>query len=418
MSDTTPVRPQPSSDKSKFIRTYAKDVAALAGGKGGAPIKVSTPTPPPPPPPRVAPPPPPKPTPPPVRPPPPQPSAAEREATLERLRQKVEASRPLPPPPVVAPPPVVKAPPPPPPITPPKVEEKLSPIHTYKSDFADRIDQKGASTFSVLAAEQDTQPKAIVVKKKSSVAAVSIAVALIVLGGGGLGTAVWYVMHSNVLPGSPLRAPSLVFADEQVQLTSSGPELMSELAALANEPLPDGNVLVVYVTEATTTTKGQVIETPRTGGALIKAMQLPAPDILLRNVSEESTVGIVNAGGETRPFFVFGVTSYERTFAGMLAWERSMARDLVTLYPARGEGDLAPSGTSATIGTSTPVFAEPVRPQTAFVDAIVSNHDVRILRDTRGQSLILYGYVGKNLLILARDEAAYAALIGRLSGKD
>jgi hypothetical protein len=115
---------------------------------------------------------------------------------------------------------------------------------------------------------------------------------------------------------------------------------------------------------------------------------------------------------------VFGVTSYERTFAGMLAWERSMMRDLVTLYPSREGGNLTPTATSTIIGTSTPVFVEPIRPQDAFTDAIVANHDVRVLRDTAGQSLVLYGYVGKDLLILARDEAAYAALLGRLSEKE
>lgn len=337
---------------------------------------------------------------------------------MDRLRQKVQVSRTLPQPPVIAPPPPPVQMPPPPPVIAPKVEEKVSPIHTYKSDFADRIDQKGATTFSVLAAEQDAKPTPTPTTKKSNTLLLLTAVILIVLGGGGLGTAAWYVMHNNVLPRSPSSAPSLVFADEQVQLTGTGPELMSELAALANEPLPEGNVLVVYISESTTTAEGQTIETPRAGGALIKAMQLPAPNILLRNVSEKSTVGIVNAGGETRPFFVFGVTSYERTFAGMLVWERSMVRDLATLYPARGAGGLAPSATSATIGTSTPVFTEAARPEGSFVDAVVANHDVRILRDTAGQSLILYGYVGKGLLILARDEAAYAALLGRLSDKE
>lgn len=190
---------------------------------------------------------------------------------------------------------------------------------------------------------------------------------------------------------------------------------MSEIAALANEPLPEGNVLVVYLAETTTTPKGGTIETPLAGGALIKAMQLPAPDILLRNISEESTVGIIHAGVETRPFFVFGVTSYERTFAGMLAWERSMARDLMTLYPAREAGALTPAATSTAIGTSTPAYVEPVRAQDTFTDAIVANHDVRVLQDTNGQTLVLYGYVGKDLLVLARDEAAYTALLSRLS---
>lgn len=417
MSDTMQSSSQPANNKSKFIRTYAKDVAALAGG----PTKILTekPAPPAPPPPVKAP--------SPVRPTPPRAEIQkakpdpEREATLERLRAKVAASpapapspRPAPPPP---PPPVFETPTPKPvPPIPPIASEKPSPIHTYTSDFADRIDERGAATFSVLAAQQDAGPTIPVqTRKKGSAVLVSIAVGLIVLGGAGLATATWYVLKTNTLPGGALSAPSLIFADEQVRLTGSGPDLMSEITALANEPLPEGNVLVLYLTEATTTPKGEAIEVPLAGGALITAMQLPAPDILLRNISEKSTVGIIHSGEETRPFFVFGVTSYERTFAGMLAWERSMGRDLTTLYPARGTGELAPAATSTSIGTSTPVYIEPIRAQDTFIDAIVANHDVRVLKDTKGQTLLLYGYVGKNLLVLARDEVAYSALLSRLA---
>lgn len=407
MSDT----PEPGTDKTKFIRTYAKDVALFAGGQGkahapqAAPEPVPTPSP--------------APAPSPAYTPPVSSDAIEREATLERLRRKVEQSVRDNPPPPIPPKPVFEEPiaPPPAPI-PPVVRENdtLSPLHTYKSDFADQIDQKGASAFSVLAAQQDAKPAQAPAAKKKNVVLVSAAVALIVFGGVGLATAVWYVMRANTVPGGALSAPSLVFADEQIRLTSSGPDLMSELAALASSPLPEGNVLVVYLSESTTTSKGSVTEVPLAGGALISAMELPAPDILLRNISPESTVGIVHAGEETRPFFVFRVTSYERTFAGMLSWEVSMARDLALLYPARAAGSLSPSGTTAAIGTSTPAYVEPVRPLAAFADAIVANHDVRVLRDTKGQTLMLYGYAQKDLLVLARDEAAYAALIARLSG--
>lgn len=414
MNDT----PQPQSDKSKYIRTYAKDVAMLAGGGGAqtppaAPKPVPQPTAPKP----HSPPPAPKPVPPPQPEPLPTPSNdEEREATLARLRQKVEESRKAMPPPPPTPAPRPIPPPPPPPVAPPPpAPERPSPIHTYKSDFSEHIDQKGASSFSVLAAEQDAKPTPAPVAKRRNTGLVVAAIALIALGGAGIGGAAWYVIRTNTLPGAPISAPSLVFADEQVRLTSSGSDLLSELSALANEPLPEGNVLVVYLVESTTDEKGNTVETPLAGGALIRAMQLPAPDILLRNVTGESTVGVASAGGETRPFFVFEVTSYERTFAGMLAWERTMARDLAVLYPAREAGSLLPSATSTAIGTSTPVAPTAALPQAAFTDAVVANHDVRILRDTAGQSLMLYGYVGKDILVLARDEAAFTALLSRLT---
>lgn len=417
MSDTA----QSTSDKSKYIRTYAKDVAALTGGQPKA--RVPQPN-----------------IPPPASPSPsPQlqmPRATEavartyntpiaptdpvREATLARLKEKmeenarmqIETRSPTPPPPqptFVEPPAEPLAP------IPAVAQEQPSPIHTYKSDFADRIDEKQASTFSVLAAQGDAPKSTPMVQKKDNRVAIIGAVVLIALGGAGLGGAAWYVMRSNMVPGAPLSAPSLFFADEQIRLTASGNDLMSEIAALANEPLPEGNVVVLYLSEATTTAKGGTVEVPLSGGTLISAMQLPAPDILLRNISQESTVGIIHAGEETRPFFVLKVRSYERTFAGMLAWETSMARDLTVLYPARGAGQLNPAGSSVPLASSSPPVTEAVRTNPTFEDAIVANHDVRVLRDTTGRSLMLYGYAKKDLLIIARDEAAYMGLISRLS---
>ncbi|HEX5774932.1 MAG TPA: hypothetical protein VFY28_03170, partial [Candidatus Paceibacterota bacterium] len=334
MSDTTHDPSSGAGDRSKYIRTYAKDVAALTGSEpvaGSEPRKTPPPTP--------APPPPKKPS------PWEMPKASqdtaklyaakepeeERSVVLERLRNKLKQSAaievedvaPAPeraPAPAPPPPPVFAEPPPPPPPVPPvpPKEAKPSPLHTYTSDFADRIDERKASTFSVLAAETDTKAPA---KKASrrTVASTALAVLLFALGGIGIAGAAWYVVRLSATPLAPLSVPSLVFADERVKLSGTGRELMQQLAETAREPLVDGNVLVTYLSESTTTPKGEPREIPLAGGALIRALQLPAPDILLRNVSPASTVGIVSAGLETRPFFVFRVTSYERTFAGMLA---------------------------------------------------------------------------------------------------
>lgn len=423
MSDTT-------EDRSKYIRTYAKDVAALTGASTARPDAAQTPA---------------------ATPPVPPPAkssawgrlekpirieeaagaseaAAERAAVLARLRAKldrsaqihIEESAPPPPPPALPPPkPVFAEPPAPPPLPMPPVPPKEvgpSPLHTYTSDFADHIDKRQASTFSVLAAESDAAKKRSTGARKKSLVSSVLATLLFVIGGVGIAGAYWYVMKLSATPLSPLPVPSLVFADERMKLSGTGPELLRQLADAASEPLVDGNVLVTYLSESTTTAKGEVVETPLAGGALIRALQLPAPDIFLRNVSPASTVGIISAGVETRPFFVFRVTSYERTFAGMLAWEETVGRDLALLYPSYGPPSVNEEAPVINLGTSTPVAAsEPAVPLPYFTDAVVASHDVRVLKDTRGNTLMLYGYADKATLILARDAAAFAALIPRLT---
>lgn len=451
-----------SSSPNPYIRTYAKDLAALQ--KGGQPPSVGTPS----------------------GTPPTTPADSERESVLARLRERaandpvkegqllpdrlpmpvpkaastgpatlpaptpppvrVVAPPPLPPPqpkpsappvpprpPVLTPPPVPPTPPPPPappiPLSPkPQAQvQSPSPIHTFKSDFADRIDTKGASTFSVLAAESDAGKKpGKKVREPFSlnrnVVITVLGMVLILAAGGGAYGVYRYVASKGVVPilGT---VPSLVFADERQSIAGEGQKLLEAMAASAEQPLGEGKVRVVYLTQASTTASQQTVDIPLSGGRLVGSLQLSAPDILMRNIGPDSTVGVVHAGSETRAFFILRVLSYERTFAGMLQWERDMRQALNVLYPDYPTSLPAPTvvtttkvvnGKTITATTTLPGIAPtPVAPR--FVDEIVANHDTRALKDGEGRTLLIYGYKDKELLVIARDEAAFTELVRRLS---
>ena len=86
------------------------------------------------------------------------------------------------------------------------------------------------------------------------------------------------------------------------------------------------------------------------------------------------------------PVMVIPVTSYERAFASMLAWENSMNRDLAPFF-----GALAPSI------DENGLFFEP-----PFQDKIIRNYDVRALVGD-DESGILYSFPTRNILIMAGD---------------
>ncbi|HEY0979726.1 MAG TPA: hypothetical protein VGE23_02715 [Candidatus Paceibacterota bacterium] len=418
----------------------------------------------------------------------PVPAAEDRDAVLARLREKVAASAPVPQPaPVVPstpePAPIPVAPPAPPvpepaPLpTPPKEAPKpewqnvpeplpqFSPaaepaparipplerakdtyrepvaeaprpvpapapvpdrIHTYSSDFAGRIDTSNASTFSVLAAEQDAGARAPAPEPKRAggkgMLAIASGVLLLVLAVGGIYATYQFVMTMRETPIASLTVPSIVFADEYRKLEGTGGALLGALAASANGALVPGNVLVTYIDAQSADASGTPVLGPAGGDAFLRALQVPAPDILLRNIAAASTIGVVNAGGQTKPFFALRVESYERTYAGMLTWEPLLQRDLATLYPlypveAAPEPETA-SSTATTTATTTSVFIDSPAPAlTRFEDAVVANRDVRVLRDTAGRSLVLYGYADKRTLLIARDEAAFEALLARLKAE-
>lgn len=308
-------------------------------------------------------------------------------------------------------------------------------FHTYTSDFAQRISTEKSSAFSVLAAEQDarTQTAPVLSARKGppsrAVVMVASGILLLVLGAGGIFGVYQFVMTMRNTPIASITVPSIVFADEYRELEGTGNALLSELANTTNGALVSGNVLVTYILTSETDEKEGIITVPAGGDAFLRALQIPAPDILLRNIASESTIGAINAGGETNPFFALRVDSYERTYAGMLTWEPLMERDLALLFPLYPASQVeiqepivatsTATATSTASASSTPRFE--TRPQAAaltrFSDTIVANHDVRVLRDTNGKSLILYGYADKQTLLIVRDEAAFEALLGRLKGE-
>jgi hypothetical protein len=310
----------------------------------------------------------------------------------------------------------------------PRPTAEPAPLHTYSSDFAGRIDQRGASTFTVLAAEQDAgtpQPQAPAPKRGGGkmVLAIFSGILLIALGAGGVYATYQFVMTMRDTPIASFTLPTTVHADEFREINGTGLSLLLALAELTEETIVPGNVLVTYVNIERTNEDGTTSTGPAGAATLLRSAQVPAPDILLRNLGEESTAGIISVGNARTPFFALRVDSYERTYAGMLTWEPLMARDLAVLYPLNTEEapavEAAPVATTTTTTTATTTISleEPRAPSlalTRFADAIVANRDVRILRDTNGKALIVYGYADKRTLILARDEAAFAALLERI----
>lgn len=326
----------------------------------------------------------------------------EREAILARLKatattvQKEPSS-------VPGIPPVSK----PPPIP----SEAVSPLHTYKSDFAEKARSERASPLSVLAAEQNALGRKPVPQLKTAqrnyLPLIAGAVLLILAGGASIYFAVSFATGRPPVLTSP-SVPSLIFADSYIELKGTGFELQEALRNLKQENLAEGTVAITYLTYASTTAKGQKVMLPAQGGVLIKALGITAPEILLRNVAPESSVGVIKTNGEVYPFFILKATSYERTFAGMLSWEETMERDLRTLYPS-------PEVAQA-VGTSSKNASITQKPFAhVFVDAMIDNHDVRIVKNEEGRTILLYGYRDKETLIIARDEKAFAELMTRLT---
>ncbi|HEC93982.1 MAG TPA: hypothetical protein ENI56_01240 [Candidatus Kaiserbacteria bacterium] len=297
----------------------------------------------------------------------------------------------------------------------------ISPLHTYRMDVTDTIKETGASTTSILAQQQNTQ--AIIrasstssEKEKRTLLWFTIGGALLfILSIVGIGYAYQYHAKKVAPAHIALPVPSLVPTNTTEELSGTGIVLLGELSHVAKTPLQNGMIKTVYIATTTKERNGTIEKRPLPGGYLIAAMGLPMPAILMNNTAVDSTVGVVGADNQTYPFFILRVASYDSAFAGMLRWESSLASDMRTLYPTP-VASVSATRTATTTATQTFLANTQTLPSSAsFVDATIANHTVRVLQNSAGQSILLYGFANKHTLIIARNAAAFTVLLGKLS---
>lgn len=322
--------------------------------------------------------------------------------------ERIVASSPIPAEPDEAPASPL-APPEAPAYAPPPAE--IAPVETYGSDFINRIQTTKASTATLLAAEQDQAPRNVpaldaIPASGGNKLLIGGGIALLLVGGAGAAYAYWQYAASHApvpIAASPVSAP--IFVDDRAEVSGTGQALASAIAQSVAKPITAGSVRLLYAS-----TSSQSVFT---------MLAATAPGVLTRNISPRgSMAGVVSVGGVQSPFFILAVSSYSDTFAGMLSWETIMPRDLAALYPAYPSAPLATvATTTAASAASSTVPIIPSAPQqlAGFHDETASNHDVRVYRDGLGRSVLVYGYWNQTTLVIVRDPAAFAEIVGRLA---
>jgi hypothetical protein len=264
-----------------------------------------------------------------------------------------------------------------------------------------------ASTVTVLATEQDAGLQSTDTEEVAPTRNILgrwyifAGVSLLLLGGAGIyATYSRYLINVTPVVVAPkYTAPIFVESVEQVQ--GSGSALMQAVAQEVQKPIGN-NTVRQLVSSATSTNANNIFF----------SLGIPVPGILLRNINSEGNMaGVVNNSDRQSPFFILSVDLYSATFSGMLAWEPAMQHDLQALFPILPDPVAATPIATTTVASTTPLSS----PKPIFHDEVVSNHDVRILRDTSGRSVLVYGYWNPTTLVIARDTTAFGEILNRLA---
>ncbi len=288
-------------------------------------------------------------------------------------------------------------------------ETLVSPLQTYSADFADRVKDTHASAVTILAAEQDAgpapeMPAPAPVKQPMVSNKFLVITGLVLLMIGLAGAGIAYVRYQSAI--APVAvAPTItapIFVDDRQQVSGAGDALLGMVQASVARQLSANQVRLLYIATSA----------PQSVFALLPT---GAPFVVTRNVQPlGSMAGVVNVNGAQSLFFILSVDSYSNTFAGMLQWENTMPRDLVKMYPPYPT-DVSQASATTTATTTAKTAPNAPSVTAGFVDATVSNHDVREYLDGQGRVVMVYGYWDQQMLVLARDESAFSEIISRLA---
>jgi hypothetical protein len=142
--------------------------------------------------------------------------------------------------------------------------------------------------------------------------------------------------------------------------------------------------------------KGEGELAPLTAASdFLSILETEAPGSLVRSLEPTFMFGAL---GESR-FIIFKLSSFENAFAGMLSWEKTLARDLGPLF------------------ASAPLL-KTIPPESVFLDVISRNKDVRVLSTFVASStepVLLYSFFDRKALIITDSLETLRVLVDRLT---
>ena len=175
---------------------------------------------------------------------------------------------------------------------------------------------------------------------------------------------------------------SILNYDQKIKLSiasSTRRDLLQKIATeRINFNMPLNSILYINILNNEKTADPQSV-------LQIISPQIPAT--LLRSVSGEYMFGVYSFD-KNQPFIIFTVDDYGTAWSGMLKWEESVSKDLAQIF------DISPDMSDS-----------------LFSDESFNNKDLRVLKNDRGQTILLYSFLDKNTVIITTNENIFNTLL-------
>lgn len=288
------------------------------------------------------------------------------------------------------------------PFIPPHYQKpEASPVRTLRTDALTDIKTQNLSAPQIAAKEMERRtftraPIILAHTPSRTLPVLAVFGTLLIMGA--LGTIAYTRLADRT---SPPPAPSYGFFDttitEEVLLPGARTTLLETLTQKHTAlSLPTGGTALWHLT----LTDAGTVRPARTD-EFMRILDPRAPHAFIRALEPAMMVGAY--GTQKDPYLIFKVTSFEEGFAGMLAWEPQISADLAPLFgtPVRRTFD----SNALTLDRTRPAY---------FVDEVIQNTDVRLLRDETGAERLLYAFPDPETILITTSASSLEGLLRSL----
>lgn len=287
-------------------------------------------------------------------------------------------------------------------------QDALAAVHTFRADVQDVVKDQNISLIHAASLESDRKhtgdsalPNLGAQQRMRRTIGIVFAIMLFLgLGSAALFGIAFVAQQHNTQVAVP-EDTSLIFAEQHTALSidnavpANVKQNIADLRLTSNAPL--GAITRVIPTLTTKAADGTVTQRLATTQEFLKALGVSVSDDFYRAVSDQFFFGI-HTVDKNVPVLVIPVTSYDRAFAAMLAWEPQM------------NADLAPAFTAVPSSVAGPNGPEP----RTFEDTVMRNYDVRALKDDNNYIQLYYSFPTPNILIIAESPYSFSEVLSRL----
>jgi len=293
-------------------------------------------------------------------------------------------------------------------------------LRTFQGDLADAIQDKNASLLSITLAErkrhderktQEPKPK-ITPRTKKNFLSLAVSIFLVIIGIGAISTILYFKKTSpEPIITAPEEPAIISYKAKKTYLAGDfDKNKFAEIISSIRSSWQAGSGDIFFIELLKSDEPEPVYLDTQ---IFFNSLKTRAPSSLIRAMGDEFMLGLSRTRDNSDTFILIEIDSFEHAFPGMLEWEKTIYNDIGILF-SKKVLPITSNLQEGSTGTTTLVnFENEIEDK--FEDLTIKNKDIRILKNTRGETVLLYSFLTPKLVLITESQMTLENMLNKVS---